>query len=71
MPLFSGFGAAALAARLEQGGAVAVITADGSRRRGNPTPMKAVVDEAAAKLTNVRHVVVLRQQGIDLETRPG
>lgn len=71
MPLFSGFGATAIAARLADGAAAAVITVDGSPRRGKPVAMKPIVDEAAAAVPSLRHVVVLRRLGIDIPMTSG
>ncbi len=48
VPIFSGFAAPAVAARLRDSDAKVVITADGSLRRGKELAMKAVVDEALA-----------------------
>jgi acetyl-CoA synthetase len=59
LPMFSGFGADAIAQRLDDGNAKAVITVDGSLRRGKPVGAKAVVDEALAHCPGLRHVVVL------------
>ena len=59
LPMFSGFGADAIAQRLNDGRAVALITVDGSLRRAKPVGAKAVVDEALAQCPGVRHVVVL------------
>ncbi|WP_454914782.1 AMP-binding protein [Xanthobacter sediminis] len=59
LPLFSGFGAAALATRLADVGAVAVITAEGTRRRGRASPLKATLDAALAQAPAVRRVVVV------------
>lgn len=59
LPMFSGFGADAIAQRLGDGQAKAVITVDGSLRRGKPVGAKAVVDEALVQCPGVRHVVVL------------
>ncbi|MFO1027005.1 MAG: AMP-binding protein [Acetobacteraceae bacterium] len=64
LPLFSGFGADAVAQRLKLGGARAVITADGTSRRGQMVAMKPVVDAALAGNDSVRHVIVLRHAGI-------
>ncbi len=61
LPMFSGFGADAITQRLTDGRAVAVITVDGSLRRGKPVGAKSVVDAALANCPGVRHVVVLRQ----------
>ncbi len=60
LPMFSGFGADAIAQRLNDGQARALITVDGSLRRGKPVGAKSVVDEALAHCPGVRHVVVLR-----------
>jgi len=62
-PIFSGFAAPAVAARLEDSGAKVVLTADGSLRRGRSLPMKEIVDEAAAAAPSVEHVVVWRRLG--------
>ena len=58
VPIFSGFAANAVAARLADAGAVAVITADAVPRKGRPVPMKPVVDDAIAELPRVETVVV-------------
>ena len=63
MPLFSGFGADAMLARLELGGATALFTVDGTSRRGKPVDAKAIVDEAAASRAALRHVIVCRRAG--------
>jgi acetyl-CoA synthetase len=62
LPLFSGFGAEALATRLADGGAKAVITVDGATRRGKVVGSKRVVDEAAPRVPTLRHVVVWRHR---------
>jgi acetyl-CoA synthetase len=59
LPMFSGFGADAIAQRLNDGSAQALITVDASLRRGKPVAAKPVVDEALALCPGVRHVVVL------------
>jgi acetyl-CoA synthetase len=58
VPIFSGFAAPAVAARLVDSGAKVVVTADGSFRRGHEVAMKAIVDEALQDATEVRNVVV-------------
>jgi acetyl-CoA synthetase len=58
LPLFSGFGEEALASRLADAGAVAVITAESTPRRGKASAMKATLDVALAKVASVRLVVV-------------
>lgn len=59
LPMFSGFGADAIAQRLNDGQAKALITVDGSLRRGKPVGAKSVVDEALLHCPGVQHVVVL------------
>lgn len=71
MPLFSGFGVDAVAARLLTGGAKAVITVDASLRRGKPVGAKAVVDEAAAQCPGLAHVLVLRHAATPVAWQAG
>jgi acetyl-CoA synthetase len=71
MPLFSGFGADAIATRLAIGGAKALVTVDGSLRRGKVVSAKAVVDEAATLSPGLAHVVVLRHSGIEVGWQRG
>jgi acetyl-CoA synthetase len=61
VPIFSGFAAPAIATRLADAEAKALITADGSLRRGSPMPMKEIADEALGRAPSVEHVVVWRR----------
>ena len=63
VPIFSGFAAPAVAARLEDSHAKVVITADGSLRRGRELEMKEVVNEAVRAVPSVERVVVWRRLG--------
>lgn len=63
LPLFSGFGAAALASRMSDADAVAVIAAEATVRRGRPVAMKSALDAALADVPTVRRVVVLPAGG--------
>jgi acetyl-CoA synthetase len=63
VPIFSGFAAPAIAARLQHAEAKVVITADGSLRRGRELPMKELVDDALRESPSVEHVVVWRRLG--------
>lgn len=47
VPMFSGFGAPAIAARLQDAGARVLITADSFLRRGKVIPMHQIAEEAA------------------------
>ena len=66
LPLFSGFAAGAIAARLQDAEAKLVFTADGTWRRGKQAPLKAALDEAVADCPSVEHVVVHRRLGINV-----
>lgn len=59
LPIFSGYGASAMAARLADAGAKAVVTADGFTRRGKVVPMKEVADEAVAAVPSVGHLIMV------------
>jgi acetyl-CoA synthetase len=63
VPIFSGFAASAVAARLADAGARALITADGTLRRGQTVPLKEVADEALRDAPTVTHTVVWRRLG--------
>ena len=63
LPVFSGFGAPAVAARLADSGARVLLTADGFRRKGAAVPMARVAAEAVAAAPAIRHTVVLRHAG--------
>lgn len=63
LPLFSGYGADAVTTRLTDAGAVAMVTADGFWRRGQPVLMKVIADEAVDAAPNVRHVIVVPRLG--------
>jgi acetyl-CoA synthetase len=63
LPLFSGYGAGAIASRLADGRARALITADGFFRRGALIPMKPVADEALAQVESVEKVIVVKRAG--------
>jgi len=62
-PIFSGFGATAVAARLNDCEASVLITADGFLRRGGVVPLKETADEAVAMAPSVRRVIVVRRLG--------
>lgn len=63
LPLFSGYGPEAVAARLADGGARALFTADGTLRRGKATRIKEVADEALRACPAVELVVVQQRAG--------
>jgi acetyl-CoA synthetase len=71
LPLFSGYGPGAVASRLIDAEARALFTANGFPRRGALVPMKPVADEAVARATTVKHVIVLRHVDMEVALQPG
>src|SRR5438552_7325794 len=73
LPLFSGFGAAAIVSRLNDADAKALFTAAGTYRRGKFCPMNPIADDAAAQIPTLRDLIVLNQAGEWLieDLRPG
>jgi acetyl-CoA synthetase len=69
LPLFSGFAAAAIAARLQDAQAKLVFTTDWAWRRGSKAPMKRVLDDAVDECPSVQTVVVLERDGCDGRSR--
>ena len=68
LPLFSGFGPAPIISRLNHGEAKAVITANGTWRRGTPAPLKSILDTALEQAPSVQHVIVVDRGGLSVET---
>ncbi|GAB4425868.1 MAG: AMP-binding protein [Anaerolineales bacterium] len=71
LPLFSGYGAGAVASRLADADAKALFTADGFFRRGKPVPMKPVADDVATQVKTLRHMIVLNRADIKIDMKPG
>jgi acetyl-CoA synthetase len=69
--IFGGFAANALVDRINNASCVAVITQDGSYRRGQEVRLKAVVDEALTNCPTVKHVVVYRRTGSAVSMKKG
>src|SRR5438128_6896325 len=63
LPLFSGFGAAAIVSRLKDADAKALFTGAGTYRRGKFCAMKPVADEAASQIPTLKHLIVLETAG--------
>ena len=70
-PCFSGFGAQAVASRLQDCEAKLLITADGFHRRGQIVKMKETADEAAAISPSVQRVLVYKRLGRDVPWTAG
>ena len=71
VPIFSGFGADAVATRLADAGARVVISADGFPRGGKEVDMKAVVDAACELAPSVEKVLIFRRLGSDVPWQHG
>ncbi|GEM31268.1 acetyl-CoA synthetase [Nocardia neocaledoniensis NBRC 108232] len=71
VPAFTGYGADALASRLVDSGAVALVTADGTTRRGKVVPLKETADEALLRAPDVAHCLVVRHLGNEITLRTG
>ena len=71
--VFGGFSAQSLRDRIEDTGAVAVITADNQVRGGKLLPLKSIVDEAIALggCDSIRHVLVVKRSGEDIPMMAG
>jgi acetyl-CoA synthetase len=69
--IFGGFAANAIADRVNDSGCIAILTQDSSYRRGNEIKLKRTVDEAVAACPTVKHVVVYRRTGADVEMVEG
>ncbi|MDQ3155955.1 MAG: acetate--CoA ligase [Actinomycetota bacterium] len=65
--VFGGFSSDALSSRIKDCDARVVITSDGGYRRGAPSALKPAVDEAVTQCPDVRHVLVVRRTGQDVE----
>jgi acetyl-CoA synthetase len=63
LPIFSGYGPDAIAVRLADAEARALLCADGFLRRGSVVPMLATAMEAVAQVPSVRTVVVAGRTG--------
>jgi len=70
-PIFSGYAAPAIAARLNDCEAKALITADGFYRRGSVVRMKEAADEAVAQAPSVEHLIVCRRMGREVAWQGG
>jgi acetyl-CoA synthetase len=71
VPLFSGFAPGAIASRIQDAGARAVVTADGTIRRGRATPMLPLLREALKACPTVEAVAVINNIGQRGDLAPG
>ncbi len=71
VPVFSAFGADALAVRLRDAGVRVLFTADGGFRRGQAVPILPAAQAAAARLPDLQHLIVLRRTGAEVALAAG
>jgi acetyl-CoA synthetase len=69
--VFGGFSANALVDRIHDSQAVAVITQDGSFRRGGEVKLFPAVEEALQSCPSVKHVVVYKRTGTAINMKSG
>ncbi len=69
--VFGGFSANALVDRIHDSQAVAVVTQDGSYRRGAEVMLFPAVEEALKSCPSVKHVVVYKRTGTPINTTSG
>jgi acetyl-CoA synthetase len=69
--IFGGFAANALVDRINDASCVAIVTQDGSYRRGQEVRLKPIADEALKNCPTVKHVVVYRRTGSAVNMEPG
>src|SRR5207302_3119404 len=69
--VFGGFSADAIRDRIADSGAIAVITADGSYRRGAIVPLKKNVDDGLHGKTSIKRLFFLRRAGNDIHMEEG
>jgi acetyl-CoA synthetase len=69
--VFGGFSANALVDRIHDSHAVAVITQDGSYRRGAEVKLFPAVEEALKSCPSVKHVVIYKRTGTAINSTPG
>jgi acetyl-CoA synthetase len=70
LPLFSGYGDRAIAARLIDADAKALFTSDGLYRRGSAVSIKKTADRALREACDVKHVIVAQRTGEDVPMQP-
>ena len=69
--VFGGFSPTSVRERMETSAAKALITTDGSRRKGKTVPVKQAVDEVVDDLATLTTIVVVRSTGAPSPMRDG
>ena len=69
--IFGGFSSEAVRERINDSGAVLLITQDGAFRRGSTVELKSAADVAVKKCPTIRHVLVVRRTGETVTMKRG
>jgi acetyl-CoA synthetase len=69
--VFGGFAPEAVKERMEVSNAKVLITVDGARRKGKTAPVKETVDATMGSLATLKHIVVVRHAGNDVQMTEG
>jgi acetyl-CoA synthetase len=69
--VFGGFSADALADRIQDAECAVLITADGGHRKGGTVDLKSSADDAMGRSPSVRHCVVVKRTGADVDWSEG
>ena len=69
--IFGGFAANALVDRINDAQCTAVVTQDGSYRRGSEVKLKPIVDEALVNCRSIKNVIVYKRTGTAINMKEG
>src|SRR5262252_4163400 len=69
--VFGGFSSDSIRDRINDSGAIALVTADGSYRRGGIVPLKKNVDDALREGTSVKRVIVFQRAHNEIHMEEG
>ncbi len=69
--IFGGFSSDAIVDRVDDADAHVLITSDGAWRRGGIVPLKEAADTAMERTDRIRHCVVLRRTGNEVDMQEG
>jgi acetyl-CoA synthetase len=69
--IFGGFSADAIKDRINDAGCKLVVTADGGYRRGAEVRLKPAIDEALEATPTVKHCIVVRRTGTEVQMKAG
>ena len=65
--VYGGFSTEALATRIEDANSRVLITADGGFRRGKPTDLKSIANEAMQRSPTIEVCITVRNNGLEVQ----